>query len=135
MVSSRSLRIVLLVLGFFFLGVGFAGIVLPLVPVTGPVLLAAFFFSKSSERFDNWLVSNKYFGGIVRDWRAGVGFTVRAKVVAVAAIAVTFSITIMFGINSTVLRVLLAALAIAIATYVVTRPTKREASEPQPAEI
>ena len=40
------------------------------------LLLAAFFFSKSSERFDDWLVRNRLFGKIVRDWRAGLGFTI-----------------------------------------------------------
>jgi hypothetical protein len=124
-VKSRPLRFVLLVLGFFFLGMAFVGTVLPLIPTTGPVLLAAFLFSKSSERFDHWLVSNRLFGSIVTDWRAGLGFTVRAKTIAVTAIVVSFSITTIFFIDSTVVRLLLIALAVAIALYVVSRPTKQ----------
>ncbi len=89
------------------------------------MLLAAFFFSKSSQRFDDWLVNNRLFGGVVRDWRAGRGFTVRAKVVAVAAIALTFFITITFFTDTSAVRIALVLLAVAVAAFVVTRPTKR----------
>ena len=124
-VNSRPLRLVLLVLGIFFLGLAFVGTVLPLIPTTGPVLLAAFLFSKSSERFDHWLVSNRLFGSIVRDWRAGLGFTARAKAIAVLAIVASFSITTVFFVDSAIVRVPLIALAVAIAGYVLSRPTKR----------
>lgn len=124
-VKRRMLRPFFLVLGFFFLGMAFIGVVVPLVPTVGPVLFAAFFFSKSSERFDRWLVNNRFFGGIVRDWRANVGFTVRAKAVAVAAIIVTFTISVVFVVDSTVIRVGLVALAAALVAYITKFPTKR----------
>lgn len=118
-------RVIYLVLGVFSLSVAFVGVFLPLIPTTGPVLLAAFFFARSSERFDYWLETNALFGGIVRDWRAGVGFSVRGKSVAVAAIATTFTISILFATDSMPLRLLLILLGLSIATFVVTRPTKR----------
>lgn len=123
--KNPILRGVYLVLGVVSLGIAFVGTFLPLIPTTGPVLLAAFFFARSSERFDNWLETNALFGGIVRDWRAGVGFSVRGKAVAVAAITTTFTISVVFATDSTLLRAVLILLAISIATYVVTRPTKR----------
>jgi len=126
-VRSRTLRIVLLTLGWFWVGVAFAGVILPIVPTTGPVLLAAFLFSLSSERFDSWLINNRYFGGIVSDWRAGVGFTVRAKLIAVAAIILSFGLTTIVALTDypTWISVAMWTLALAIATFVVTRPTKR----------
>ena len=126
LVQSRPLRIVLLGLGFFFLALGFVGTLLPFIPTTGPVILAGFLFSRSSERFDRWLLSNRLFGGIVRDWRSGVGFSVRAKVIAVTAIVATFSFTVFFATDSAVVRGAMVLLALAIASYVVSRPTKRE---------
>ena len=87
-VENRALRLLLATLGWVFVGLAFVGVFVPILPTTGPVILAAFLFSKSSERFDHWLVSNRFFGSIVQDWRAGRGFTVRAKIVAVVAIAV-----------------------------------------------
>lgn len=124
-VKSRALRYLFLVLGIFFLGLAFVGIAIPLIPTVGPVLLAAYFFSKSSERFDQWLVENRLFGAIVRDWRAGLGFTIRAKSIAIGAIILTFTISVVFVIDITVIRVGLIALAIALVVYIAQLPTKR----------
>jgi hypothetical protein len=124
-VKSRTLRIFFLGLGVFFLGLAFIGIVIPLIPTVGPVLLAAYFFSKSSSRFDQWLLENRLFGGIVRDWRAGLGFTIRAKSIAIGAIILTFTISVVFVIDITIIRVGLVALAIALVVYIAQLPTKR----------
>ncbi|MCL1598423.1 MAG: YbaN family protein [Actinomycetia bacterium] len=126
-VRSRTLRTVLMVLGWLWVGIAFIGIFVPILPSTGPILLAAFLFSKSSERFDRWIVENRYFGSIVRDWRSGAGFTVRAKVIAVSAIMLSFGISTFIALRSTHIyfRAGMWALAFAVAAYVVTRPTKR----------
>lgn len=124
-VKNRSLRFLLRSLGIFFLGLAFVGIAIPLIPTVGPVILAAYFFSKSSERFDLWLLENRLFGGIVRDWRAGAGFTVRAKAIAISAIVVTFTISVVFVIDITVIRAGLIALAVALVVYIAQLPTKR----------
>lgn len=129
-VKSRALRSIFLVLGFFFLGMAFVGVVVPLIPTVGPVLLAAFFFSKSSERFDQWLVNNRLFGGIVRDWRAGLGFTIRAKTIAIVAIIVTFTISIVFVVEPILIRIGLAVFAGALIVYIAQLPTKRTVAEP-----
>lgn len=128
MVRSRTGRIFLQGLGWLFVAIGFAGIALPLVPTTGPVLLAAFLFSISSDRFDRWLSEHRVFGPIVRDWRAGHGFTLRLKVRAVIAIVVTFTITVAFAIDRTPVRILLVGLALSLITYIARLPTKQPVS-------
>ena len=110
------------------MALAFIGIVVPGIPTTGPVLLAAFFFSKSSERFDNWIVNHRVFGPIVRDWRAGRGFSKRLKTTAVVAIVITFAITLTFAIKGAVARGLMVALALGIIAYILSLPTK-------PAEV
>ena len=125
LVSSKALRIVLMGLGFLFVAIGFVGAFLPLIPTTGPILLAAFLFSVSSVRFDHWLSHHRVFGPIVQGWRAGQGFTMRLKITAVVAIAVTFTITVGFAIDSGVVRVLLIGLAIGLVVYILQLPTKR----------
>lgn len=121
----RSVRFILAALGFLSLGLAIVGTVLPGIPTTGPVLLAAFLFSRSSERFDRWLVGHRVFGPIVQDWRAGRGFTARAKAVSVAAIAVTFTITVGFVVSNLALRVGLIVLALSISLYILRLPTKQ----------
>ena len=131
LVQSRALRVVLMALGWLFVGIGFVGAFLPLIPTTGPILLAAFLFSVSSARFDHWLSHHRIFGPIVQDWRAGQGFTMRLKLTAIIAIAVTFTITVGFAIDNALVRVLLIGLAIGLVIYIFRLPTKH----PQPVSV
>lgn len=124
-VENRWLRGVYLALGFLSLGLGIVGTVLPGIPTTMPIILAAFFFSKSSQRFDDWMLNHKVFGPLVRDWRAGIGFSARAKVIAIAAIAVTFTITTVWVVDHTAVRIGLILLAMGITAYIMWLPTKQ----------
>jgi len=128
--KSRLLRSLFLVLGFFFVGLAFVGVAVPLIPTVGPVILAAFFFSKSSERFDTWLVNNRLFGGIVRDWRAGLGFSVKAKTIAIGAIIATFTISVVFVVEPMLLKIGLIVFASGLVVYITRLPTKQSVPEP-----
>jgi uncharacterized membrane protein YbaN (DUF454 family) len=124
-VENRWLRGVYLALGFLSLALGIVGTVLPGIPTTMPIILAAFFFSKSSQRFDDWLLNHKVFGPLVRDWRAGIGFSVRAKAISIAAIAVTFTITTVWVVDHPAVRIALILLAMGITAYIMWLPTKQ----------
>lgn len=65
-------------LGFLFLGFGIIGAFLPIIP-TVPFILVAAYFWKSSERFYNWLLTNKYFGEYLKDYRVNKGITKKIK--------------------------------------------------------
>ena len=107
--------------------IGIVGIWLPLIPTTAPILLAAFLFSKSSERFDRWLVEHRIFGPIIRDWRAGRGFTARLKAAAVIGVTLSFTITVGFLLDNAMVRVLLGLFGIGLIIYILRLPTKPEA--------
>lgn len=113
--------------GLASIGLAIIGTVLPVVPTVPLVLLAGFFFSRSSERFDRWLVEHSVFGPIITDWRAGLGFTVRAKLVAVVAIVASFGFTLLIAVGSTAGRIGMILLAVSVIVYIVSRPTKRVA--------
>ena len=67
-------------MGFISLGLGLIGVVVPGLPTTPLVLLAAYFFSKSSPRFHKWLLNNKYYGKSIRDYQANPSITLKTKV-------------------------------------------------------
>jgi hypothetical protein len=75
------------------------------------------------------MLNHRVFGPIVRDWRSGAGFTVRAKVIAVIAPAVTFGVSIAFVVDNLGVRIGLAALGLALAVFIVSRPTKPSGTE------
>lgn len=70
------------VAGAVSLALGVIGIVLPLLPTTPFVLLAAFCFARSSARYEHWLLSHPRFGPMVRDWRVYRAVPLRAKQLA-----------------------------------------------------
>ncbi|RDL43472.1 DUF454 domain-containing protein [Marinomonas piezotolerans] len=72
-------RLALIILGWISLVTGIIGIFLPLLPTTPLVLLSAWCFSKSSERFHNWLIHHKYFGPILSDWQSSDGIPRKAR--------------------------------------------------------
>ncbi|MBE7419474.1 MAG: YbaN family protein [Ideonella sp.] len=58
---------------------GLIGIMLPVLPTTPFVLLAAFCFSRGCDRCERWLLDHPRFGPLVRDWRARRAVPLRAK--------------------------------------------------------
>jgi uncharacterized membrane protein YbaN (DUF454 family) len=75
----RWQRVLWAVGGALALITGIVGVFLPLLPTTPFVLLAAFCFSRGSERCERWLLEHRRFGPIVRDWRARRAVPLRAK--------------------------------------------------------
>jgi uncharacterized membrane protein YbaN (DUF454 family) len=74
--------------GLFFVGLGWLGVFLPLLPTTPFLLLASFFFLRSSPRLSNWLVRSKLFGPFLRDWQTHGGVRPRVKLLAYSMIVV-----------------------------------------------
>jgi uncharacterized membrane protein YbaN (DUF454 family) len=69
----RALRVVYRAIGVGAIGMGILGYILPGLPGTVFLLIAAYFFSQSSPRFYNWLMNHRIFGKLIRDYRAGRG--------------------------------------------------------------
>lgn len=118
----RGIRALWLILGLVALACGIAGIVLPLVPTTPFILLAAFAFARSSPRLSDWIVSHAHFGPLIENWRRHGAISRRAKVYALAAIAVTPLITLAIGAPLWALLVQVTVLVL-VATFIATRPS------------
>lgn len=76
---------------------GTAGIVLPLLPTTPFLLLAAFLFARSSPRWHNWLLNHKHLGPYISAWRNKTGLTVAQKLRISVSFTVVMSISIYFS--------------------------------------
>tara|TARA_B110000259_G_scaffold52347_1_gene61644 strand:+ start:1920 stop:2327 length:408 start_codon:yes stop_codon:yes gene_type:complete len=66
-------------LGLFFVGCAYIGIILPGVPTTFFVILAAWAFSKSSEKFNKWIHEHKLFGKYLTNWETKKVYPTRGR--------------------------------------------------------
>lgn len=87
-------RILLLSLGWLAIVLGTLGIVLPLLPTTPFVLLAAWCFARSSPRFHHWLLWRSPFGRYLRHWQRHRAMPPGAKGRAMLLIILTFAVSI-----------------------------------------
>jgi len=86
-------------LGFLFLALGIAGVALPILPSTPFILLSAWFFARSSERWHARLLSSELFGPMIRNWEQNRCLSCRTKVVAIASMAVAGGASVVFALD------------------------------------
>lgn len=116
------MRVLWLIVGLVSTACGIAGIVLPLVPTTPFLLLAAFAFARSHPPLYVWLVRHPRLGPPIRDWREHGAISARAKISSAVVMLATFLGSIAFGVSTTVLAIQAVVLGGA-ATFVLSRPT------------
>lgn len=89
-------RVLLIIVGWICVVLATLGVVLPLLPTTPFLLLAAWCFARSSPRFHHWLLQRSWFGSYLRHWQQHRALPKGAKPKAVALILVTFAVSIYF---------------------------------------
>ncbi|MCB0366936.1 MAG: YbaN family protein [Bdellovibrionaceae bacterium] len=112
--------------GWLAFGLGVIGAFLPLVPTTPFMLLAAYFFSKGSPRFYNWLINLKYFGPQIKDWREHGVIGSKAKILANIVL-----LTLLVGYHYFTqlpmwIKVSVTVVFVGILTFINTRPSKKK---------
>ena len=126
MVNFAAVKIVLTILGALSLGLGVAGIFVPLLPTTPLLLLAAWCFIRSSSRLYDWLLNHPYLGEYIRNFRENKAIPLRVKVVSVAMIWLTIGYCIVAVVEEYWwAQVALLLLAAAITWHILSYATLR----------
>jgi len=116
-VKSKPLRALLIICGTISLALGIIGIVIPVLPTTPFLLLAAACYARSSDRFYNWLMGNRVFGSYIRNYREGRGIPVRVKAMAITFLWATIFVSIFF-LESFLVRAILLIIAILVTLHI-----------------
>lgn len=109
---ARMKSWLLFCLGWLSFVTGLLGLVLPLLPCTPFMLLAAALFARSSPRFHHWLLHHPWFGPPIRDWQDHRGIRRDARRRAIIFILISFSVSLAITPMIWVRGLLLAILVI-----------------------
>lgn len=96
---------------------GVLGMFLPLLPTTVFLLLAAYCYSRSSDKFHEWLLNNRLLGKYIKNYESGQGISVRQKVTTIAILWASIGFSIWFIAASFWLTLFLAAVAIGVTVH------------------
>ena len=101
--KNHLLRYFWLFLGLILSLIGLIGIIIPGLPTTPIMILAAACFFRSSEKLYNWVIRNKYFGHYVKNFREHGGMPKKAKIYAFIFIWGFVSVSVFIGISNELL--------------------------------
>jgi uncharacterized membrane protein YbaN (DUF454 family) len=107
--------------GIVALATGLVGIVLPLLPTTPFLLLAAFCFARSSPALHDWIIHHPRFGPPIQDWRSHRAISRKAKTGAMALLGLALVTGILADLGPRVLAVQVVVL-LAVGAFLLTRP-------------
>jgi uncharacterized protein len=121
--SSRMVRGAFGGLGAICVGFAILGVILPGWPTTVWLIVATYFFARSSPRFYNALMNHRIFGPLLRDYRSGLGIPRRAKVFAISMIVLFAGSSALFLIRRDSIRIAVASFGAIGIAYLVRLPS------------
>lgn len=121
--DNRWVRLACLMAGFTALALGLIGVVLPVLPTTPFVLLAAACFARGSSHVHDWLLNQRTAGPLIREWQRYRAMPRKAKRVAYLLMAVSFGTSILI-MTSAWHRALLAAVGLILLVFLWRVPVR-----------
>lgn len=110
-----------LALAWACVGLASAGVVLPLLPTTPFLLVAAWAAARSSPELHAWIRNHPRFGPLLRDWQEHRALRPRTKTVALLLLAASW-LLMMATVASPVARGVASVIMLAVAVFLATRP-------------
>jgi len=115
-------RALWLIFGLLMTGLAIAGAVLPLLPTTPFLLLAAYGFARSSRRLHNWLLNHRQFGPLIRNWRDHGAIDRGSKIMALIVMVLALGLSWFMGLGWQILLTQAVVLS-ASAAFILSRPS------------
>jgi uncharacterized membrane protein YbaN (DUF454 family) len=118
-------RYLLIAAGILSSILGIVGIFVPVLPTTPFLLLAAACFVRSSDRLYDRLLSNRLFGNYIRNYIEGRGLPINIKIITITLLWITISISIIFGVQNLIIRIILVIIALAVSFHIIKIKTRK----------
>ena len=127
--GSRLQRLLFFILGSIFVALATIGVLLPLLPTTPFLLLAAACYARSSSRFHTWLLANRIFGPTIRQWQESRSIALWTKFIAIFMLVATLGSSVIFFVPLWPVKLLLIAVGIWVIRFLIHFPTTSPSDE------
>lgn len=112
-------RSLLIVFGTLCVATGVLGMFLPILPTTPFLLLAAVCYARSSNRFYQWLLDNRWFGEYIRNYREGKGIPLRQKIFILTLLWLTIGYAVLSVLTLWQIKLILLGIAVGVTIHLV----------------
>ncbi len=131
---DKLVRAALISFGTLCVGLGVLGIVLPVLPTTPFLLLAAASYLRGSRKLYRWLLANRLFGEYLRRYLGGEGLPLAAKAVTLALLWLSLGASAFFVVPARLwgVRLVLLAVGVGVTIHLMTIRTSRSTTNPPP---
>lgn len=122
-------KALLVFLGSVSLCIGIAGIFIPGLPTTPFLLLTAGLYVRSSDRLYERLISDRYVGHYISDYRKRKGMTLKSKIISISVMWVMITVSCTFFLELLPGRILVVMLGLTgtfVMSFVVPTVNKTE---------
>lgn len=116
--SDKVKRIILIIIGTLSLIIGFIGVVIPVLPTTPFLLLAAACYMRGSKRIHNWMINNSVFGDFIRNYMERKGITIKQKIITISFLWITIGFSMYYLIDSFLIKIALLIIAMVVSIHI-----------------
>ena len=124
--SNPFVRVLWILAGTIFVVLGGLGVLLPGLPTTPFLILAAACYIRSSQKLYDWLIKNKTFGPYLKDYREGKGMPKNAKILAVSMIVIFVGYAVVFALEGLMLKVFVGLFGLVGIFYIILKVPSSE---------
>ena len=116
----------LIIAGTLLVGLGIIGILIPVLPTTPFLLLAAACYARSSQRFYHWLLNNRWFGNYIKNYIQRKGVPLKVKILAITWLWITIGCSVIFVVQAFLVRLILILIAVGVSIHIFSVRTLKE---------
>lgn len=110
--------------GFLAVALAIVGVFVPGLPTVPFLLVALFCFERSSKKYHDMIMNNKYFGYALQDYYSGKGLTLSLKIKAILFLTLGIAFSI-YKIQNLHVRIALVIVWLAVAIHIILLKTKK----------
>ena len=110
--------------GFLAVALAIVGVFIPGLPTVPFLLVALFCFERSSKKYHDMIMNNKYFGPVLQDYYSGKGLTLSVKIKAILFLSCGMIFSI-YKIQNLHARIALAIVWLGVAIHIILLKTKK----------